>query len=206
MHVYEGTQALNFTKLRLLNTCRNLWYLRRWRLQRRSLRAERPRKKKRTKRRTSAWRAAASASTASRRCERTYGCRTHQNLQSLRVVLRARSVASAAIHAASERSSIGLRAHILLFAWLGWLLSGKPNDGTRSRLPKRHALLSAQDCGNCYNCQDKPKFGGPGARSTLAQPPPLCRALRPAACHQMGGSPCVPASSRGTPCPRHCRG
>lgn len=119
---------------------------------------------------------------------------------------RARSVASAAIHAASERSSIGLRAHILLLAWLGWLLSGKPNDGTRSRLPKRHALLSAQDCGNCYNCQDKPKFGGPGARSTLAQPPPLCRALRPAACHQMGGSPCVPASSRGTPCPRHCRG
>lgn len=53
-----------------------------------------------------------------------------------------RSVASAAIHAASERSSIGLRAHILLLAWLGWLLSGKPNDGTRSRLPKRHALLS----------------------------------------------------------------
>lgn len=101
-----------------------------------------------------------------------------------------RSVASAAIHAASERSSIGLRAHILLLAWLGWLLSGKPNDGTRSRLPKRLCSPSAQDCGNCYNCQDKPKFGGPGARSTLARLPPLCRALRPAVWHQMGASPC----------------
>ena len=57
-----------------------------WRLLRRSLRAEHPRKKKQTKRRTSAWRAAASASTANRRCERTCRCRTLQNLHSLRVV------------------------------------------------------------------------------------------------------------------------
>ena len=25
-----------------------------------------------------------------------------------------------------------------------------------------------QDCGNCYNCADKPKFGGPGARASPA--------------------------------------
>ena len=26
--------------------------------------------------------------------------------------------------------------------------------------------ITLQDCGNCYNCADKPKFGGPGAHAT----------------------------------------
>lgn len=33
-----------------------------------------------------------------------------------------------------------------------------------------------QDCGNCYNCADKPKFGGPGAHTAccMRSLPPAC--------------------------------
>ena len=33
--------------------------------------------------------------------------------------------------------------------------------------PSAQTCLGVQDCGSCYNCADKPKFGGPGTRAPL---------------------------------------
>ena len=120
-----------------------------------------------------------------------------------------RSVASAAIHAASERSSNGLRAHILLLAWLGWLLSGKPNDGTRSRLPKRKglALPLRRTAAIATTAKTNPSLAG----RVRAPPSHACRRFAEH-CGQLFGTKwvpvpvAVPASDPTEHLPRHCRG
>ena len=119
-----------------------------------------------------------------------------------------RSVASAAIHAASERSSIGLRAHILLLAWLGWLLSGKPNDGTRSRLPKRRlALPLRRTAAIATTAKTNPSLAG----RVRAPPSHACRRFAEH-CGQLFGTKwvpvpvAVPASDPTEHLQRHCRG